>query len=290
MLKRATQIFVVVDDFCKVFEPQWQEKSIQSLRDKRRKRRPALCLSELMTILLLFQVSGFRHFKSFFLALKSNPDLKRCFPKLPSYTHFLALEREALIPLCAFAQWIAGDPTGNSFIDSTGICVCKNKRISSHKVFRGLAARGKNTMGWFFGFKLHIVISDTGRILNFSLTPGNTDDRKQVEKLCKGLWGNVFGDKGYIDQNLFRRLFQKGVRIVTSLKQNMKPKIATQGDGLLLGRRSLVESVFNVLKNSQHLEHSRHRSVWNFMVNLVGAICGYGLRFVDGFTRIEEGL
>ena len=93
-----------------------------------------------------------------------------------------------------------GEITGISFFDSTSIKVCHNKRISRNKVFKGLAKLGKTTTGWFYGFKLHLVINDKGEILAFQLTPGNVSDVSMLETLSSGLWGKLFGDKGYISE------------------------------------------------------------------------------------------
>lgn len=235
-----------------------------------------------MTILIAFHLSGFHDLKHFYVFVQAG--WKSAFPGLPSYSRFVELIPSAAIFLFAMQVAMRGECTGKAFVDATALAVCKNKRISSHKVFKNLAKRGKNTMGWFYGFKLHLVINDLGHVMAFTLTPGNTDDRKPVPQLFQNMFGKVFGDRGYISKDLFNSLLQKGVRLVTAHKSNMKPAIVTTEDSEMLSKRSIIESIFNVLKNSCRIEHSRHRSPRNFVVNILGALCAYMMRFVVGVT------
>jgi transposase len=200
------------------------------------------------------------------------------FPDLVSYTRFVDFIPSSLMPLCAyFLQNCLGDCTGVSFIDSTSLDVCLNQRIASHKVFAGLADRGKTSTGWFFGFKLHLVINDRGELLNVLLTPGNVDDRKPVPKLVHKLFGKVFGDKGYISQPLYDLLRQAfGIQLVTKLKSNSKNCLPMSWmDRIMLRKRAIVESVIDQLKNISQIEHSRHRSVPNFLVNVLCGLIAY---------------
>ena len=124
-----------------------------------------------------------------------------------------------------------GECSGISFVDSTPARVCKNKRIYNHKVFEGIAARGKSTMGYFFSFKLHLIINDMGEILNFVITPGNIDDRVPLKdgNFLKKIYGKMFADRGYIGQKLFEELFINGIKLITGLMAYSflpkKPKI-----------------------------------------------------------------
>ena len=137
------------------------------------------------------------------------PHSRAEFPGLVSYNRFVEFIPSVLVPLCTyFQQRCLGDCSGVSFINSTSLEVCLNQRIGSHKVFAGLAERGKTSTGWFFGFKLHLVINDRGELLSVLLTPGNVDDRKPVPKLVRKLFGKVFGDKGYISKPLYELLRQ----------------------------------------------------------------------------------
>jgi transposase len=157
-------------------------------------------------------------------------------------------------------------------MDSTSLKVCHNHRIDQHKVFKDLGARGKTSVDWFYGFKLHVVVNDRGELLNFVLTPGNQDDRTPVPKLLQQLFGKVFADKGYVSQKLAKALLESsGVQLITRLRRNMKNRLMPLGDRLLLRKRAIIESVFDQLKNISQIEHSRHRSPINCLVNIV---CG----------------
>jgi hypothetical protein len=275
-MESLLELFVSVDDFCTVFLPFLEQYLLSSGTIQRRRAR-SLSVSEVMTILIHFHQSHYRDFKAYYLG-HVLVHLKSEFPGLVSYTRFVDFISSALLPLCAyFQQTCLGDCSGVSFIDSTSLEVCLNQRIGSHKVFAGLAGRGKTSTGWFFGFKLHLVINDRGELLNVLLTPGNVDDRKPVPKLVRQLFGKVFGDKGYLSQPLYELLRQTfGVHLVTKLRSNSKNRIPMSlMDRILLRKRAIVESVIDQLKNISQIEHSRHRSVNNFLVNLLCGLIAY---------------
>jgi transposase len=220
-----------------------------------------------MTILIAFHQSHYRDFKAYYceLVLKS---WRSEFPDLVSYTRFIEYVPSTLVPWIMYLRThCLGDCTGISFIDSTSLDVCLNQRIHAHKVFAGLAARGKTSTGWFFGFKLHLVVNDRGEILQFCLSPGNVDDRKPVPRLVKNLFGKLFGDKGYLSQPLAQSLREMfDIQLITKLRDNMKNQLMTMADRILLRRRAIVETIIDHLKNISQIEHSRHRSISNFFV------------------------
>jgi len=275
-MESLVEIFCDVDDFCQAFLPTMEKKAISSGKQIRKRER-SLTISEIMTILILFHQSHYRNFKAYYLEhvlVHMNSE----FPGLVSYTRFVDYIPSALIPLCAyFKATCLGSCTGISFIDSTSLDVCLNQRIHCHKVFAGLAERGKSSTGWFFGFKLHLVINDRGELLNVFLTPANVDDRKPVPALVRKLFGKIFGDKGYISHSLYELLRQTiGVQFITKLKSNSKNKLPMEWmDRILLRKRAIVESVIDQLKNISQIEHSRHRSVSNFLVNLMCGLIAY---------------
>jgi len=270
-----TELFCLIDDFCQAFEPEW-EKRLLADGKKKRQRPASLCLSELMTLAVLFHQLRFRQFKSFYL-LYAQRFLHRDFPGLPSYQRCLELLPRCIVPLSALFDVVKGNCTGITILDSSPIAVCDNLRITRHRVFGGIAARGKSSTGWFFGFKLHIAINHRGELLSMKVTPGNVDDRKPVAQLCRHVFGRVYADKGYIAQWLVDRLRQQQVEFITKVRKNMKPVSRTPFDQALLRRRSLVETVFDELKNLCQVEHTPHRSHGNFMVNLMAGIIAYCL-------------
>jgi transposase len=266
-----TELFCEVDDFCKEFEPAWKARQI-TYGERRRQRSCQLSLSEQMTIAIAFHASNYRDFKHYYQMLL---DRNRAdFPGLVSYPRFVRLMSALIVPLCAYLQTRYGNNTGIAFIDSTALAVCGNKRIGRHRVFAGIARRGRTTMGWFYGFKLHLVVNECGELLAATLTHGNVDDRKPVPSLVRRLCGKLFGDKGYISAELFQKLWEQGLQLITSLRRTMKNKLMPLMDKILLRKRSLIETINDQLKNISQIEHTRHRSVCNFMVNLVaGLIC-----------------
>ena len=271
------EIFCDAYDFWNEFFPIWRQALIENAHNqehKRRNRPGSLCTSEIITIAIFFHFSRYRTFKDYY-NLYVLKELKKYFPKLVSYNRFVNITKSILFPICIFLQGCLGECTGISFVDSTILTVCHPRRIYSHRVFKKLAKRGKTSTGWFYGFKLHLVINHQGEILAFMLTPGNVDDRAPVSSLAKGLFGKLFGDKGYISSDLFSELYEKGVQIITKLKKNMKNKCMHLMDKLLLQKRGVIESVNNKLKSCCQIEHHRHRSPWNFMVNLLSGLASY---------------
>ena len=266
-------LFCDVDEFCQVFLPAWHRQLLtEGTRQRRRASR--LTLSEIMTILIYFHQSQYRNFKAFYL-LQVCPHCRGEFPNLLSYNRFVALIPTALMPLCIYLHTRRGEDTGIAFIDATSLVVCHNRRIHSHQVFKQVARRGKTSMGWFYGFKLHLVVNDRGELLAFRITPGNVDDREPVPELTQGLTGKLIGDRGYISQQLFDELWERGLQLITKIRRNMHNKLMPMVDKLLLRKRAIIESINDQLKNIQQIEHTRHRSVVNAMVNVLAALVAY---------------
>jgi hypothetical protein len=265
-------LFVDVDDFFQMLTVQQPQPVLGQAN--RPGRKPSLAVSEVMTIVIYFHMSRYRDFKTYYTqyVLKH---LRSDFPHLVSYTRFVELMPQTLWPLCLYLKTRLGPVTGISFIDATALPVCHNRRIQRHRMFDGLAARGKTSMGWFFGFKLHLVVNDCGELLAFYLTPGNVDDRQPVPHLAKSLFGKLFGDKGYISQPLADQLLEQDVQLITGLRKNMKNRLLALFDKLMLRKRALIETIIDQLKNISQIAHTRHRGVDNFLVNLVAGLIAY---------------
>ena len=231
-----------------------------------------------MTLLIAFHQSNYRTFKHFYLK-HACVYWRAEFPHLVSYTRFVQLKKEVLTLLVSYLSTTLGDCSGVSFVDSTRLRVCDNKRISSHRVFADVAERSKTSMGWFYGFKLHLIINDTGELLDVALTPGNTDDRKPLWGVATegSLHGSLYGDRGYISKDLREKLRKQGVNLVYKVRKNMKPLDLSVSDEVLLKKRMLIESVIRELKTQMQVEHTRHRSFVNFQVNVFSALIAYQL-------------
>ena len=268
------ELFVSVDDFCQVFLPFWERKRMQD-GSKKRRRAGEMSISEIMTILIHFHQSHYRDFKTYYTEHVCQ-HLKKEFPKLVSYERFVILMPSILGPLSAYLNSLYGRCHGISFIDSTALAVCDNHRIHNHKVFAQLAQRGKGSMGWFYGFKLHLVVNDRGELLACQITPGNVDDRKPVPTLSSRLFGKLIVDRGYISQALFEQLLDSfGVQLITKLRKNMKNRLMPLMDKLLLRKRAIIESIVDQLKNISQIEHTRHRSPMNCFINIIAALIAY---------------
>ncbi len=273
-MKSLLEIFVSVDDFCQIFQPIWEAKQLED-GSKKRIRRGQLSMSEIMTIIIYFQQSQYRNFKAYYIE-HVRRHLRSEFPKLVSYERFVILMPTVLGPLSAYLKSLYGHCRGISFIDSTAVSVCDTHRIHNHKVFAEFAQRGKGSMGWFYGFKLHLVINDCGELLACQITPASTDDRKPVPELCQNLFGKLIADRGYISQPLFEQLLQmSNLQLITKIRKNMKNRLMSLFDKLLLRKRAIIESVIDQLKNIYQIEHTRHRSPINAFINMLAGLIAY---------------
>lgn len=265
--------FCAVDDYCQAYE---RTQKGEQLGIERRKPGPqgGLVVSEIMTILIHFHESGYRTFKDYYQK-HVQIQLRGEFPGLVSYTRFIELMPRVALPLFGFLLNQKGTCRGIAFADSTCLEVCHPKRIARHKVFAGLAQRAKSSMGWFFGFKLHLIVNECGDLLSFRLTPGNVDDRRPLPALATGLWGKLFADKAYLSQTLTEQLLPQGLRLITPIRKNMTNRLMPLLDKLWLRKRVLIETINDQLKNIQQIEHSRHRSPTNFLLNLLAGLAAY---------------
>ena len=274
---KVIELFCMADYFCKFFDRMVAKYTFKSAVKRSHHRNSTMSKAEIMLIMILFHDSNYRCLKHFYQE-RVCKHLRHLFPKVVSYNRFVELESEVAVPLALFIKKVLlGKCTGISFVDSTPLRVCRNQRIHIHKTFKGIAQRGKCSMGWFFGFKLHLICNEKGELLNFMITPGDIDDREPLkyEAFMEFIYGKLVGDKGYIGKELFQRLFVNGIQLVTKLKSNMKGALMSVSDKLLLRKRAIIETVNDELKNFAQVEHSRHRWFDNFIVNMLGAIAAY---------------
>lgn len=271
---QLVSIFCEIDDFCKELNNYAQHHLLPGNVKGKRGPAPGLAESEIMTILVMFQMVRFRDFKTFYCGFLQ-VYWSSYFPNLPSYQRFIDIMKQVIFPLTLFAQLNRGKRTGIYYMDSSCLPVCHLKRQRRHKVFNALAEFGRTSVGWFFGLKLHLVTNNQGELIAFKITKGNCHDSKAVDSLLNSLKGLAFGDKGYICKKLFDSLLQKGLKLITRKRKNMKPAELDSYEKQLLNQRNLIETVIDHLKHHYQIWHTRHRSVINAMTHLVAALVAY---------------
>ena len=275
---KITEIFCVVDDFCKEMTQILDDNSIQADNSiKKRKRKCKLSDSEVICIMVFFHLKGYRCLKHFYIHYVQK-HMTSEFPETVSYNRFVELQSKSVLPMVIFLQTCClGKCSGISFLDSTVLKVCHYKREKQNKVFKGTANKGRGTMGWFFGFKLHLIINERGQIIDFLITQGNVDDRQTLKDKTfhDKVFGKIFADRGYIGQELFEQLFVDGIHLVTKIRKNMKNALMHIYDKIMLRKRAIIESVNDILKNQCQIEHTRHRSFDNFISNLISGLIAY---------------
>ena len=274
---KIIEIFVKTDDFYIEFSQEIKKHLLESKIEGKRNRKASLSDSEIISILILFHYGQFHNFKSFYINYVL-AHLKDLFPKAVSYNRFIELQHRVAVPFMLFMKYrCLGKSHGLNFVDSTPLRVCHNKRIHNNKVFKEFAERGHCSIGWFYGFKLHLIVNDKGEILSFYLTKGNVDDRdfKVMKNMTKDIFGKLFGDRGSISKALADFLFMDGIQMIAKPRKNMKDVNISTTDRILLRKRSIIETINDELKNLCKLEHTRHRSINNFLINILGALSAY---------------
>src|SRR5690348_7707305 len=270
-----TALYCCLDDFCKLFE-EWEEHRLIP-SETTRQRSGKLSRAEMLFIMVLFHLSPFKHFKAFY-RYGVGQQYRDCFGAIPHYDRFVSLMPRLFAPLMVLLHSLSGEHTGIYFADSSKLAVCHNRRIHRHRVFDGLAARGKTSMGWFYGLKLHFVINHKGQIMALKITSGNTADSAVLDEITQHLTGKAYADKGYISREVFLKLWQRGLHLITGIKRNMRNHLMPLADKLMLRKRFIIETVLDTLKCGMGLEHSRHRSVINAMVHVLSCLVAYAFR------------
>lgn len=273
---KLTEIFIESDDYLIKLEDYLARHSLPTPDNRKVKKARKMSTSEMMAIVIFYHYSGFKCFKWYY-NIVIRILLKSYFPNAFSYSRFIQLMPELNLHLIIFmtATRLA-EPTEGNFIDSKKLVVCHNRRIKKNKVFKDLAKRGKSSTGWFFGFKLHLIINHLGQIVLFKVTQGNVADNNHnlLKSIADDLQGFLFGDKGYISA-IAADLKQKGLHLITKVRSNMKKQNLQPKQKYYLKHRGLIETVFDILKHIFDIEHSRNRSQPNYFVNVLSAVIAY---------------
>lgn len=274
---KITEIFFIVDEFLQVFNKYLKKYLVEDKNSKQRNRKYTMSDSEIITILILFHLHNYKNFKSYYLECVQ-VRMKHLFPNTVSYNRFLELREKVFFPMvCLLKNKLLAKCTGISFVDSTTLKVCDIHRVYIHKTFKHYAIKGKSSMGWFYGFKLHIICNEKGEIINFMVTKGSVDDREPLKNkyFLKDIKGKIYADRGYVSSELFLDLHQKGIELITKLRSNMKNKLMELKDRIILQHRGIIESLNNKLKSGCQLEHTRHRSLTGFLTHIVSSLSAY---------------
>ena len=271
MKKCIITIYYLIDNFGQIYQEWEQSKLLPS--NKIRQRQGNLSLAELMTIVVYFYLSPCKDFKNYYLYYLSYK--YKGYFNLPCYSRIVQLWPRLILPLAIMLQLLKGTHTGIYFIDSTKLAICHSKRTKSNRVFGKIAKIGMSSYGWFMGFKLHLVINNKGEILAVKITKAHSGDLSVLESITKGLIGKLFGDKAYISKDLWHKLYARNLRLFTGIRKDMHNHLLQLDDKINLRKRLLIESVFNVLKNTMCLEHTRHRSSVNFLVHILACVSAY---------------
>ncbi len=284
-VSKLIEIFCSCDDFCIALK-EMQRKQLPESSANKLTRHPELTESEMMSIVIFYHLSGFKCFEYYYRQLLLGP-LHTYFPKAVSYERFVALMPRCIPLLCLYVWlWRCGRQTGLYYADSKKLPVCDNRRIHQNKVFDGWAERGKSSTGWFHGFKLFLVINQFGEIMRCRLTQANKADNNYdwLLKFLEGLKGKLFADKGFISSKAFETLFHDGLKLITGIRSNMKNKLVHLEEKLLHKKRGVIESVNDILMTVCDIDHTRHRSPLNFIVNVFAGVAAY--TFLDKLPNI----
>ena len=275
---KLVELFCQLDDFCIAFEKNIAPHLLPGPGSAHSANRPAISVSEMMCIEIVYHLSGHKCFEYYYRSEVLEGNLRSYFPKAPSYNRFVELKPRMLTALVCYLQLYGmGRMLGLYYADSTTLTVCRSQRINSHKVFKGKAERGKSSMGWFYGFKLFIVINGFGELANAFITKGNVADNNGsiMQRLFRKLRGLAFADKGFINAKAAEDLLAGGLRLITKVRKNMKNQFIEIGHKMLLMKRGVIESVNDILKTVCDIDHSRHRSPMNMLVNTYAALIAY---------------
>ncbi len=266
-----------LEKFYAFYEQSMKSQQITSSNTRKRNKSSRMAPHRIMAVLLMFHLSGYRDFRSFY-EIMIQGYLKKMFPHSLSYSWFIRIKSRYLHAMFCYLTSKMQPSHEISYIDSTCLKACHIKRASSHKTFKGIAEKGHTSVGWFYGFKLHLVIDAYGNIVDFCVSKGNKHDTYGLDKLTKNIKGLLFGDKGYISQKKAKQLEDKGIKLITKPRKNMKPKSLSKEEKSLLRSRGVIETVIGQLKDMHHVENTKVRSMHGWMMNILAALTAYQIR------------
>ncbi len=252
-------------NFYQIYEKQQHSYVIGKMP---REKHMKLSHHEIMAITLLYHLSGYRNFRLFYEELLCKY-LRNSFKNIVSYSWFIRLNKRYMHAMLCYLTSKMQSSHEVSYIDSTSLKACHIKRSYNHKTFKGLAEKGYTSVGWFYGFKLHLVIDIYGNIVDFCLTKGNKHDTYALDKLNKNIKGLLFGDKGYISQKKAKELEVLSIKLITKTRRNMKPKRLSKEEQALLRCRGVIETVIGQLKEMHHIENTKIRSFEGWIMNIL---------------------
>jgi hypothetical protein len=271
-------IYCFVDDWIKGVVSNLRYALTRPGKDLPPIKKHKLTIAELVSLAIFRFFTGHRNWKDFYQHITTYH--KKDFSELPKYKNFLVAINQlsflALILLEGFMNIFKRFTriSDLKFADSTKLQVCHIKREFSHKVCYGLARKSKSSMGWFYGFKLHIICNELMQILNLKITAGNVDDRKGLAMIWNDIFGMIIADAGYIGKDWQAKAFSLNKCLLTGVKANMK-KLMTETEEYMLHLRQRVECVFSVLKLRFGMENTLPRSPLGYLAHYIWSITAY---------------
>ena len=271
-MKNIVEVYCFVDNFVKMIE----SKSLKSPAG----RKSMLTKTDYITLTIFKQEYGLKTTKQLYEFVQEY--MQKDFSPLPSYQQFNEGIKSTFSYFVMIA-WLLTRLTRKKdakyhIVDSSPLPVCNNQYRFQAKLFKGLARSGKNMNGWYWGFKLHLIINHDMEIESIKISDGSTSDIDALEgDFIDGIRGWLVGDKGYIGQKKAQELAAQGIKLITRTRKNMRKVPALPIHNYLLSKRQAVESTFSYLKYRLSVLSSYARSVEGFFVNVFSAIVTYSL-------------
>lgn len=270
-MKNLIEIYCYVDNFIKRI----QEKNVNIGRPG------VLNISSYITLSIFKNMYGIKTNKQLYEFTKQY--LQKDFPKLPSYQQFndgiSRYWRYSIALLYCMTRSIRANGHDVHFVDSTALPVCKILREKYAKLFKGIAKKSKSTMGWFYGFKLHLIINQNMEIEAIKFSDANTHDLTVLDgDFIDQIKGFLVGDKGYLSKKKSQILSTQGILLFTKQRKNAQTKLpATRQQLRFIRQRLKIEATFHLLKNNFSLVSSFARSIQSYFANVCTSLLAYSI-------------